>query len=247
VQVVDGVACRALTPYGSIFHKAEWVVPASGGAPDAIRARWRYTGADEAELVVLGGDGKVRARAPLPSGPAWQQKQWPVHAAGTTEGAPSGAGHYGTGRIRIRAVTFTDAEGREVVSVAQGGQLGITVDFELMGEPPPSEPTFVVAFHRPGVAYGAYIHRDRLVLPEGRRFTLRVAMDALLLGSGGWLVTVGFAESDFYSRPFHPFFTVNDQWHHVIARGFELQVESRGALDASAFFLQPASIEVRRS
>jgi len=103
----------------------------------------------------------------------------------------------------------------------------------------------VLAFHRPGVAAAAYVHTDRLALPDAATLSVDVDIPSLLLGSGTWLVTVGFAETDFYHKPFHPYFTVNDQWHHVIARGFELHVESTTPIDAAAFFVQPAAIDVR--
>ena len=102
----------------------------------------------------------------------------------------------------------------------------IEVEVDVMADPPPEDPTFVIAFHRPGVAAGGYVHADRLQIPATRRFAIRTHMDTLLLGSGGWLITVGLAESDFYRASFHPYFTVNEKWHHVIARGFELQVDA---------------------
>ena len=245
VATVAGIASRALTPYGSIFHKAEWSARAPRGGVRSLAAKWHYTGTDDAELVVLDAQQKVLGRATLETGPGWQERSWDARAdAAATQVLSTATGHYGSGRLRIREVTFRNGAGESTVAVKHGGALAIDVRFEAMEEPPPRDPTFVVAFNRPGVAAGAYIHVDRLTLPAGRAFLVRAGIEPLLLGSGTWLVTVGLAESDFYSNRFNPYFTVNDRWHHVIARGFEIEVESTNALDAAAFFVQPAAIEV---
>ena len=241
---VDGVRARSITPYGSIYHKAEWSIGA-GAEPAAIRVKWNYRGADAADIVLLGGDNSVLARAELTPGSSWQEKTFPIDRSSAAHDRPGASGHYGTGRIRITSVVFTDAAGAEVVRTKHASPLRVRIDFVVRGDPPPSEPTFVLAFHRPGVAAAAYVHADRLALPDAATLSVDVDIPSLLLGSGTWLVTVGFAETDFYHKPFHPYFTVNDQWHHVIARGFELHVESTTPIDAAAFFVQPATIDVR--
>ena len=240
---VDGVPARAITPYGSIYHKAEWTV-AAGGEPTAIRVKWNYTGSEPADVVLRGAGNAVLARAELTAGTSWQERTFKVDRSARQQERAEASGHYGTGRVRITSVVFADAEGRETVRARHGAPLSIRVDFLVQGDPPPASPTFVVAFHRPGVAAAAYVHSNRLPLPVERSLRVDVAIPALLLGSGTWLVTVGFAETDFFDRPFHPYFTVNDQWHHVIARGFELHVESASPIDAAALFVQPATFAV---
>ena len=240
--VIEGVRARAITPYGSIYHKAEWSVRA-GAEPVALRVRWLYRGTEPADIVVIGAANKVIARQELKAGQDWQHETFRVDAAAAPE-RPGASGHYGTGRIRITKVMFFDETGQDTVRVRHGAPMGVRVDFTVPGDPPPAEPTFVLAFHRPGVAAAAYVHTDRLALPPARSLSAHVRMPTVLLGSGTWLVTAGFAETDFYHRPFHPYFTVNEQWHHVIARGFELHVDSSSPIDAAAFFVQPATIEV---
>ena len=241
---VKGIPCRCLTPYGSIYHKAEWTVDVPS-LPAAVSAQWHYSGAEEAEIVTLGPDMKVLARAPLTPALDWQERSWGVGEV-ADDPRPTASGHYGSGRLRIRHVAFLDEAGQPVVRARHGAPLLIEVQVEVMTDRPPDDPTFVIAFHRPGVAAGGYVHADRLKIPATPRFTIRTHLDALLLGSGGWLITVGLAESDFYRASFHPYFTVNEKWHHVIARGFELQVEATTSIDGAAFFVQPARLEVAR-
>ena len=246
VEELDGAACRVLKATGSIYHKAEWAVTLPRDfQPAEARLQCSYDGHDEVELRIGTQEQQSLLRGFFGPGQGWRS----VSVSGTDNlpaTTSANGAQYGNGLMRIESVRFTDASGRPTERIPHGAPLRAELKVIIAGPIPTRRPTFVMAFHKPGVAYSAYCFTDRLELPEGDEFLLTMEVDSLLLGSGNWLVTVALAEENFYNTPASKlYFAVNDKWHHVIARAFELAVEPRASLDNYAFYVQPARFKVR--
>ncbi len=246
ITTVEGKACRCLSVFGSIYHKAEWSVSLAKceGLKD-LSLSWQYDGAETADIQVLTDDGQTILQDMLPAGgKVWQQKTFELQAPAAGKTSHVVKGNYGTGLIRITSVKFMDRNGNDVVRIKHGEKLTIRTQFTLHGQIVPRTPTFVIAFHKSGMAMGGYIQTDRLELPEGSEFVLDTVLDPLLFGSGQWMVTLGFAEADYYKQPYNEYFTVNNKWYHMIVRGFDLQIDSSCSVDAGAFVMHPAELKL---
>lgn len=244
IEVVDGVSCRQLVANGSIFHKAEWSVAIP---PDATlkqaAIRWNYAGRDAAQVRVFTDPAHVLASAELCESQGWCQT---ILSAGSqaNDGEQT---QYGTGMVRIEDAKFLDRFGQPVVKLTRGEQLNVRmrlkVDRDRFKE---DAVTCFVGFNRPGVPYGGYAQRDRLHLPHDQdEVIVGVTLDPLLFGSGQWLVTLGVGQADLYESDSLRYFTLDPHWHHFIARGFELEVQSSAKVDTTGcFFMHPAQWRV---
>jgi ABC-type polysaccharide/polyol phosphate transport system ATPase subunit len=241
-ETIDGRQARALQTFGHLFHKAEWVVTSvSPASISSLVVTWQYAGNDEAEVAVLDAENRPVLRGSLTRGDGWQT----AHITSADEASEPSRGEYGTGAVRIVAVSFLDDTGAESASFVHGGRLRATVELERVqatsGDP---ACTFVLAFTRVGSTAAVYVQRDRVDVGAGRSV---VSVDAspIVLGSGTWLVTLGVGEPDLYRETFNPYFTVNPRWFHLRARAFELQIASSSSIDAAATAVQPATVVVR--
>ena len=75
LDTVDGRSCRVLRTFGSIYHKAEWIVTVPGAAKARLaraRVQWHYDGPDEAEFIVIGGARELLVKGTLDGGGGWR-------------------------------------------------------------------------------------------------------------------------------------------------------------------------------
>lgn len=239
-EEIDGRRVRALQLFGSVFHKAEWMVAAGSSIPRALRLTWRYDGDEPAEAALVGPDNRAIFREVLPRAPHWQD----VTISSAARGPGATTGHYGTGAIRIARVVFLDDAGEETAMFTSGGRLRARVWLERRSETCPSKITFVLGFTRAGTAAAAYVYSNG-VDASASSIVVDVVAAPVVLGAGSWLVTCGVGEPDLYAHQFNPYFTVNDRWYHMLVRAFELQISSASGIDAAAFTVQPAEIVSR--
>ncbi len=247
-QVADR-KCRTLASHGSIYHKTEWVVSLPRTeALSRLRRDYAYPGAEGVDLALYTIDDRRLLKRSLEPTDGWREAVWSLTEPGrgdSPEPAESEAqGQYGTGAVRIERVEFQDRAGQEVVQVRHGDPLVIEVELSTTPQLQEREVTFVIAFHKSGVATGAHIHHDRLQLPEDDRVVIRSELNPLLLGGGEWLVSIGFGQPDLYREAFNPYFAVNDRWYHLLTRAHNLQVESTTTIDRYSLFLHPAELQI---
>ncbi len=237
-----GRTCRVLEPYGAIFHKAEWAVsiPRSEGL-QSFALDWLYEGRDLTELVVSSDAGDTLASVTLTPGPGWQHRRIPLDGSVEIAHAPAQDGQYGSGAVRMAAVRWLDGAGGALVEIRRGSRLVIEVDYVVMAPDAPGDVTFAVTLQRAGSTAAACIARDRVSLPA-RTGTLRAVVDPLTLSSGSWMASIGIGLPDLYKQPFVPYFTVNPDWFHFVARGWELSVTSAGSVDPWAFVVLEAEV-----
>lgn len=247
VRVNLGRTCRCLQTSGSIFHKAAWtVLLPPGGSVRSLRAAWHYAADEPVEVRIIDEAGGIILRDLLTGADGWQETEHLLgDRAKLDESAKAnGSGQYGTGAVRIDNVQFLDANGAPIRHIAHGDRLRLKIKGRVQGALARRSMTILLGFHRPGVAIGSYAHHDDLPLPPEDEFEVTLDLNPLLLGSGLWMVTIGFAEPDFYKLPNPAYFTINDKWHHIIVRGFELEVTKANSLDNYAYFCHPARIEI---
>jgi hypothetical protein len=146
----------------------------------------------------------------------------------------------------MTSIALLGRDEQAVSKVRHGEHLKIRVHFDVADTLKDCAATFVVGFNRPGFPFGGYACIDRIEFASGRRqFTLDAILDPLLLGSGDWMITVGFGEPELYQGRDLDYFTVSDKWYHFISRGMQLQVESVSMLDASGcFMVHPAAFRL---
>lgn len=238
---VAGRNCRQLSPYGSIYHKAEWTVaiPEASGF-STFEVDWLYEGSAAAELLVTGDDGTVLVKAELGAAEGWQTASLPVDVAGSRAEAGEG-GHYGSGGIRMVSVRWRGYNGTDTAEIPHGGRVTAEIDYRVVDPSVSRDITLIVVFNRAGSTASGYVARQQLTLP-GSAGRLSVTMDPVLLGSGTWLATIAIGKAALFSEAFIPYFTVNPAWHHFVARGWELNVVKTTDFDPWAFVMLPADV-----
>lgn len=245
---VEGKPCRTLAPHGSIYHKVEWIVSLPRAAPvTGVLVNYHYAGVDRVDLQVRTIDDQLLLLSSLPTSEGWTTASYAFSSGEpcgqsevTREVGTAVTGQYGTGEVRIVRAEFLDRDGKSIVRARHGEPLVVETELQVEPSLKNREVTFVIAFHRSGVATGAHTHTDRLALPPGDRVVIRSELDPLLLGGGEWMVTLGLGEADLYRQSFNPYFALNDRWYHLVNRGHTLQVESSTSIDRYSLFLQPA-------
>ena len=239
-EVVEGRRARPLQTFGHVYHKAEWLIArATPDRPARLTVSFFYEGDAAAEIALLDAQNKPLLRGELTGGPGWRQTQ----VTGEGQASVAGSGEYGSGAMRIAAVSFLDDRDLETVTFAHGGRLRARLTLQRHSAEAPPEVTFVMAFTRAGTTAAVYVHTDRLAVP-GEHAVVAVDAAPLVLGGGKWLVTCGIGEPGLYEHSFNPYFTVNARWYHMLVRAFELQVDSSTAVEAAAVAMQPARITV---
>ncbi len=243
-ETVDGEPARALRPTGSIYHKAEWVVaiPSARGIAGG-RVRWRYDGDDSAEFRVFGADRRTLLAGELGATRGWSEATFDRATGVVQELSAQKAIDFGTGRVRITALQFLDAEGREIVRAIHGAPLLVRVRLQISPDLDERRVTFIVGFSRQGSAYLGVVHQPALLLPRCECAVIDVRLDPLRLGNGQWYVNVGVGLPNIYESGDLKYFAVDDSWHHLLSGRLELQVTSPGGVeDVGCFVVHPAVI-----
>jgi Wzt C-terminal domain len=244
-ELVDGRRVRAFRPTGSIYHKVEWTVtPPQSARPARARVRYQYTGTDVAEFRVFTSDRQVLVAGDLPAGDGWQEAVFARGAAPQVLDVQKQI-DYGSGRVRITAVEFSDADGSPIVQIAHGEALTVRVRAEVAPDLQDRHVTFVVVFWRQGSSCLAVTHRSSLLLPDADQCVIQVTLDPVRLGSGLWYVNVGIGAPGLYEQPTIVYFATDASWHHLLAGRFELRVVSISHVDAIHFVVHPATVECR--
>ncbi len=248
VRDIEGKRARALEVTGSIFHKAEWAVSLpSGQGLKELEVVWNYAGDEPAELRVFTAAKQLLVKEELGRTAGWERRSFSL---GKPAGGELDAGtqaEFGTGAVRMTSIELLGRDGRPVSKIPHGDHLKVRVRVQVAEALEERAATFVVGFNRPGFPFGGYACIDRIEFAQGRdEFTLDAILDPLLLGSGDWMVTVGFGEPGLYQGRELDYFTVSDKWYHFISRGMQLQVESVSMLDASGcFMVHPAAFRLK--
>jgi homopolymeric O-antigen transport system ATP-binding protein len=234
---IEGVRCRALKPFGSIYHKAEWTVQ----LPDAfdlaaLRARWLYRGDETIDVRVFLTDRRVLVKGTLGPGKKWQDQ---VFRRGKNEGELEALAQkgYGTGAMRIDAIEFLDDEGRLVTQVKYGDPLRIRVRGRALTPVPESAVTFCVGFARQGSPYQSYIYEPHLGLPSAGEFVIESRLPKVRFGSGTWYVHAGVGMAGMFERETVPFFSLDSAWYHLVQERLLLSVLSISHFDAGGCFV----------
>jgi hypothetical protein len=226
-----------LRDFGSIYHKAEWIVTAP--TPDfrlaAARVQWQYDGTDEAEFLVLDGDRNLLIRGMLDGGAAWQEETLDSRP-GSALGEPVQT-HYGNAIVRILGTELLDADGVDVVNVKHGDPLTIRLLLEARVPPPDGAVTLVLAFTRHGTSFAVNVVEHHLRLPLSAKSVVDVALPAVRLGSGKWFLRVGVGQADMFKTGGLGYFATDEHWYHLTRDGLGFDVTSVDQLDSSGCFV----------
>jgi lipopolysaccharide transport system ATP-binding protein len=245
---IEGTMARALEVTGSIYHKAEWAVslPKMEGLKE-LNIVWNYAGDESAELRVFTSEKQLLVKEDLGRTIGWESRSFSLRKAVAKELDAGNQAEFGTGAVRMKSISLLGRDEEPVSKVRHGDHLKVRVQFEVADALKERAATFVVGFNRPGFPFGGYACVDRIEFASGQRqFTLDAILDPLLLGSGDWMITVGFGEPQLYHGRDLDYFTVSDKWYHFISRGMQLQVESVSMLDASGcFMVHPAAFRLK--
>jgi ABC-type polysaccharide/polyol phosphate transport system ATPase subunit len=245
-EVVDGRRARSLQTFGSIFHKAEWVVPLPPGfVVDRARVVWRYQGSDPVDLRVMHTDRKVLVSGELAASADWQDQVF-TRAANDVETLDGlSQTDYGTGLVRITAIEFFDRDGREITQIQYGDALTVRVHCRADGPIPDGAVSFHVGFAKPGVANQAYVYNGALRVPPAHDFVIDSRIDHVRLGSGPWFIHAGLGMPNLIERDDAPYFTADSAWYHLLTKRLQLRVLSTSKFDANGMFCAiPASVTV---
>jgi lipopolysaccharide transport system ATP-binding protein len=237
IETRDRRTCRVLQTFGSIYHKAEWIVTVPAAARHALaraRVQWYYDGSDEAEFVVLGPGRELLIRGSLGGGPEWQEAIF-ERDDGAELREPVQT-EYGSAVVRITDTQFLDASGSPVMSVRHGDPLTVRIAIDV-NDPAMRDVSFVLAFTRHGTAFAVNVVDHRLTLPPGPNAVVDVKLPAVRLGSGQWFLRVGIGEADMFRHGTLGYFAVSDRWYHLMREGIPVEVQSRDQLDSAGCFM----------
>jgi hypothetical protein len=212
-----------------------------------LSVTWNYEGDQSAELRVFTSDKRLLIKDELGRTDGWERRSFSLGKVVAKELDAANQAEFGTGAVRMTRIGLLGRDGEPVSKMRHGEHLKIRVHFEVADTLQERAATFVVGFNRPGFPFGGYACVDRIEFAPGRRqFALDAILDPLLLGSGDWMITVGFGEPELYQERDLDYFTVSDKWYHFISRGMQLQVESVSMLDASGcFMIHPAAFRLK--
>ena len=242
----EGRQSRSLQSFGSIYHKAEWVVRLPAGfVVDRAALSWHYKGADPVDLRVLKTDRTVLVSGDLAPGDGWQEREFRRDTTKHQKLDGLAQTDYGTGLLRITGIEFVDDSGQSVTQVPHGEPLRIRVRCKASAAVPESAVSFHIGFARQGVAYQAYVYNARLSVPAAAEFTIESRIDEMRLGAGVWFVHVGLGTPDMFNRAETPYFTTDAAWYHLLTDRLQLRVLSVTKFDAGGCFYRiPADITV---
>jgi lipopolysaccharide transport system ATP-binding protein len=245
-ETVSGQPCRVLRDTGSIYHKAEWIVPLpSHSAVTGVRVRYLYDGADPIDVRVFSPDRKLVAAGELTTTAQWGELIFSNDATRARELEVLGQTNYGTGVVRITHVKFIGRDGDEVVEVRHGDPFKVRIGLRIAPDLVNRDVTFFLGFARHESPYSGYVYQPRLSLPQAEECVIEVRLDALLLGSGQWYVNLGVGEVGLYDREVINYFTIDHAWYHMLAARLELRVTSATKVDTyGCFFIHPAGVTV---
>jgi lipopolysaccharide transport system ATP-binding protein len=245
-EVVDGERCRVLRDTGSIYHKAEWIVPLPPlTAVTGVRVRYRYEGTDPIDIRIFTPDRKLAVSGELPPAGRWSESTFESGAGDTRDLEVLRQTDYGTGVVRITHIEFLGRDGKEVPEVRHGDPFNVRIRVRVSPEIPSHEVTFFLGFARHESPYSAYVYEPRILLPPTEECVIDVRLDSLLLGSGRWYVNMGIGELGLYDRDVMNYFTIDGAWYHMLAARIELRVTSATKVDTfGCFFIHPAQVVV---
>jgi lipopolysaccharide transport system ATP-binding protein len=235
--VVEGVRCRTLRPFGSIYHKAEWTVQLPDGFDLAsLRVKWLYRGEETVDVRGFLTDRRVLVRASLTPGAGWQERIFPreKHLGELDALAQKG---YGTGAMRIDAIEFADDDGRLITEVRYGDPLRIRVRCRMVTAVPELAVTFCVGFARQGSPYQSYIYEPQLQVPDTPEFVIESRVPNVRFGSGTWYIHAGVGMARMFERETVPFFSLDSAWYHLAPERLQLSVRSVSHFDAGGCFV----------
>jgi ABC-type polysaccharide/polyol phosphate transport system ATPase subunit len=234
-EILGGRVCRVLRTFGSIYHKAEWIVTVPATLPLArAHVQWYYDGPDAAEFAVLRGSAVVMQRE-LGGGNGWQSATIDVQSA--TEPGPPVQMEFGSGIVRVANVQLLDANGFEVASVTHGDPLVIRALVDVNGPALGREVTFLMAFTRHGTSFAVNVIEHQLRLPPSSSAVVDVTLPAVRLGSGTWFLRLGVGEAGIFKRGTLGYFAVDEHWHHMTREGLQFEVRSADRLDSAGCFM----------
>ena len=238
LETVDGRACRVLRPFGSIYHKAEWIVTAPGAAathPIRARVQWHYDGTDEAEFMVIDDARTLLVKGTLDGGAGWRDDTFEGEPAMQLPGTVQT--EYGSALVRITDTQLLDLVGAELTSVRHGDPLVVRVSLDVSAAATDAGVSFVLAFTRHGTSYAVNIVEHHLALPDAASVVVDVSLPAVRLGSGKWFLRVGIGEADMFRRGTLNYFALDARWYHLMREGIALEVTSLDQLDSAGCFV----------
>ena len=246
-ETVAGERCRVLRDTGSIYHKAEWIVPLPPhSAVTGVHVRYQYDGTDPIDVRVFTPDRKLVAAGELTAAGQWGESTFERNASATRDLEVLRQTDYGTGVVRITHVEFIGRDGEEVREVRHGDPFIVRISLRVAPELLSRDVTFFLGFARHESPYSAYVYEPRISLPPAEECVIDVRLDSVLLGSGRWYVNMGVGELGLYERDVINYFTIDGAWYHMLAARLELRVTSATKVDTfGCFFIHPAGVTVK--
>jgi lipopolysaccharide transport system ATP-binding protein len=243
-ETVHGRRCRSLQTFGSIYHKAEWMVPLPPGFDlRALRLQSHYRGDDLVDARVMLTDRTVLIRGEIPSSREWQDVAFDATEVGHQDVDVLKQVDYGTGAIRVTSIEFVDGDGQVAPQAVFGEPLTVRIHCRAADAAPGQAITFCIGFARQGFAHQAYVYEPHLPIPQSEAFVIESRLDEVRLGSGIWYVNVGIGAPDIFDRSEIPYFSVDAAWHHLLSGRLQFRVLSRTKFDAGGCFYQmPARV-----
>jgi hypothetical protein len=226
-EMTRGRASRVLRNFGSIYHKAEWIVTLPNPAFELTGARvqWYYDGEDEAEFLVVKGNRELLIKGTLAGGRLWQESTFDSQV-GARLGEPIQT-EYGNAIVRISNTELLDAAGFEVASVKHGDPITIRLSLDVRVPP----------FTRHGTSFAVNVVEHYLALPASSRAIVDVTLPAVRLGSGKWFLRVGLGRAGMFKTGTLGYFATDEHWYHLTREGIAFDVTSVDQLDSSGCFM----------
>ena len=253
LRTIDGAPGRAFAAFGSIFHRAPFLVraaaalEAAAGEELTMEIDFKDTATIPCIVEALPPLGQQRFMASLENTGSgnWISKRYVLRKGSLLEGANAPFPRYGTQALRIVDVKFTNAAGSETYVYETLAPMRIGLKYRIEAPDFRERPVVMITFSKNGTT-----RTNRFVLDDiefdaarAREGRLDLLADPLLLAPGDYLVNIMIMREGAYGHmERNIFFTVNDQVLDCHSRAYEIKVvvKDDGPRTHNVLFVHPA-------
>ncbi len=239
-QTVDSIPSRSFCQWGSIFHRAPFVVvsPRLGHPKSAVvhaEIEFKDTASNPCVIELIHSDGGHRLRAEIGNRGSgeWVSRRVQLEATTQIEAFRPKFNRYGTQEMSIVDVEFLDGDGRETHLFRVGGAMKVRLHYVINDPQFQEKPTVQINFLKDSVirSHRFTLETATFDYKDGRDGYVEVVADPLLLGPGKYLVNLAVMRQGGYrSDAAKRFFTLNAELLDQHNRAYEVEVLPTGNL-----------------
>jgi lipopolysaccharide transport system ATP-binding protein len=250
VETREGRACRSLAEFGSIFHKAEWMVAIPRELePTSVGIDYLYDGDEPVIVTVAARQGDSILAGDLEPASGWQHAVITGDGGADAEDGTAGElgklNRKGNGRVLIESIEFLDESGKPCFHIPCGQSACLRVGLKIRD---PSVPRgFAYSFGMRATHTSALVgsFSDELCFPaDSEEAIVTFHFQPLLIGSGRYFLSFSVYEPDVFRGGPLRYVTANPKLYCSVLRPIEFVVDARHPMDGVVLVKHPVRVEI---